>query len=248
MEAARLYQLIETPSLLDAGTLAELSAIVRDYPCFLAARLLYLKNLAVLHDARFAAELQKTAAYVPDRRALYRLIEERGPSPQGGATQPAGKKEEPFALIDSFLKSLGEDAPPLPFVEPPTASDYLYGAATEPEAKEESGGNPPLRHQALIDSFLAKEAERKAAPPRGLAEGANEAPDEWSESARPDDEPKEMGDSYFTETLAKVYVKQKRYEKALEIIQSLSAKYPGENVYFADQIRFLEQVITNKKK
>jgi hypothetical protein len=247
MEAARLYQLMETPSLLDAATLAELSAIVRDYPYFHAARLLYLKNLAVLNDARFAEELKKTAAYVPDRRALYRLIEENGTAPDAGATQPDGKKEDTFSLIDRFLKSLGEDANQ-PLFEPPAASDYLYGAAKEPETKEESDSVPPLRHQALIDSFLAKEKERKAAGPPEFAEAANEAPDEWDKSAPNDDEPKDLGDSYFTETLAKVYVKQKRYEKALVIFQRLSAKYPGENIYFADQIRFLEQVITNIKK
>jgi pentatricopeptide repeat protein len=246
MEAARLYQLMENPSLLDAATLAELSAIVRDYPYFHAARLLYLKNLAVLNDARFDEELKKTAVYVPDRRALYRLIEESGTAPNAGATQPDGK-EDSFALIDRFLNSLGEDANQLPD-EPPTASDYLYGAAKEPASKEKSGGVPPLRHQELIDSFLEKEEERKAGSPPGFAEAANEAPDAHDEHAPNDDEPKDLGDSYFTETLAKVYVKQKRYEKALEIFQRLSAKYPGENVYFADQIRFLEQVITNIKK
>jgi pentatricopeptide repeat protein len=198
-----------------------------------------------LNDARFAEELKKTAAYVPDRQALYRLIEESGTSSDAGATQP-DSKEDSFALIDSFLKSLGEDANQ-PLFEPPAASDYLYGAAKEAEAKEESDSVSPLRHQALIDSFLAKE-ERKAAGPPEIAEASTEAPDEWSERAPHDDEPKDLGDSYFTETLAKVYVKQKRYEKALEIFQRLSAKYPGENIYFADQIRFLEQVITNKKK
>ena len=58
---------------------------------------------------------------------------------------------------------------------------------------------------------------------------------------------KQLDDSYFTETLARIYVKQKRYDKALQIIKNLSLKYPEKNIYFADQIRFLEKLIINIK-
>ena len=54
-------------------------------------------------------------------------------------------------------------------------------------------------------------------------------------------------DTFFTETLAKIYIKQRRYSKALEIIKKLSLKYPKKNAYFADQIRFLEKLIINTK-
>ena len=53
----------------------------------------------------------------------------------------------------------------------------------------------------------------------------------------------EEGEDYFTETLAKIYVKQQRYE----IIKKLNLKYPKKNTYFADQIRFLEKLIINAK-
>ena len=54
-------------------------------------------------------------------------------------------------------------------------------------------------------------------------------------------------DTFFTESLAKIYIKQRRYEKALQIIKKLSLKYPEKNIYFADQIRFLEKLIINTK-
>ena len=54
-----------------------------------------------------------------------------------------------------------------------------------------------------------------------------------------------LDESYFTETLAKIYIKQRKYSRALEIIRSLYLKYPEKNVYFADQIRFLEKLIIN---
>ena len=54
-------------------------------------------------------------------------------------------------------------------------------------------------------------------------------------------------EGFLTESLAKIYIKQKKYAKALEIIKKLSLKYPEKNVYFADQIRFLEKIISNIK-
>lgn len=68
MKAADLYQLIENPSLLTKETLPQLKQIVDEYPYFHIARMLYLKNLAVLNDIRFAAELRKMAVYIPDRK------------------------------------------------------------------------------------------------------------------------------------------------------------------------------------
>lgn len=69
-----------------------------------------------------------------------------------------------------------------------------------------------------------------------------------SEEEESEDNEEDMEDeSYFTETLAKIYVKQQRYSKALEIIKKLNLKYPKKNAYFADQIRFLEKLIINTK-
>ena len=54
-------------------------------------------------------------------------------------------------------------------------------------------------------------------------------------------------EAYMTERLARIYVKQQRYDKALEIIRKINLKYPEKNAYFADQIRFLEKLIINAK-
>ncbi len=62
------------------------------------------------------------------------------------------------------------------------------------------------------------------------------------------DSGKDNDEGYFTETLARIYIKQGRYSKALEIIQRLSLNYPKKNAYFADQIRFLNKLIINNNK
>ena len=48
-------------------------------------------------------------------------------------------------------------------------------------------------------------------------------------------------------SLARIYIRQGRYRKALDIIERLSRKYPQKNAYFADQIRFLEKLIINSR-
>ena len=69
-----------------------------------------------------------------------------------------------------------------------------------------------------------------------------------SEEEESEDNEEDMEDeSYFTETLAKIYVKQQRYSKALEIIKKLSLNYPKKNRYFADQMRFLHKLVINQK-
>jgi len=54
-------------------------------------------------------------------------------------------------------------------------------------------------------------------------------------------------ENFFTETLAKIYIKQGKYLRAIEIMRRLEADYPKKSSYFADQIRFLEKIVINNK-
>ena len=78
------------------------------------------------------------------------------------------------------------------------------------------------------------------------AHTSEENSDEWFEEEDKDDKnaPSEV---YFTETLARIYIKQCKYDKAIEIIRRLSLNYPKKSRYFADQIRFLEKLILNER-
>jgi hypothetical protein len=46
----------------------------------------------------------------------------------------------------------------------------------------------------------------------------------------------------MTETLAKVFIKQKKYVKALEAYQILGLKYPEKNSFFADRIEEIKDL------
>lgn len=232
----QLTELINHPERLNRDTLYELRTMVARYPYFQTARLLLLNNLYLLHDPDFGTELRRSVIYVADRRILFRLIEGH-PSIVTDEELP---KDEPsidrtLSLIDAFLENLPENrtSSPIP-IEP--ASDYVstYLLQADNESKDTSTGIP------LIDEFLSGANEQISIDTKTGKEEQT-APDNITDN--PDDE--QLEERYFTETLAKIYIKQKKYSRALEIIRSLYLKYPEKNSYFADQIRFLEKLVIN---
>ena len=52
----------------------------------------------------------------------------------------------------------------------------------------------------------------------------------------------------FTEEQAKIFIREKKYLEAYEILKVLNLNNPKKSSYFADQIRFLEKIITNTHK
>jgi tetratricopeptide (TPR) repeat protein len=106
----------------------------------------------------------------------------------------------------------------------------------------------PDRTLELIDAFLQGEMGKVEKADDDAETAEVEIPEPETGDTTPEVAEEDSDESYFTETLAKIYVKQQRYSKALEIIKKLYLKYPKKNVYFADQIRFLEKLIINNKQ
>lgn len=237
-----LTELINHPERLDRDTLYELRSMLALNPYFQTARLLMLQNLYLLHDAAFDEELRRASLYITDRKAIFNMVEaahyQLRKSQKAAPTQAAGGSRT-VALIDTFLDSIPEDEEPQKKRRPTPADaaiDYVaYLLDTKSEIAEEDA--PQMKGQDLIDTFLKQDQGRIQLAE--LPEEAEEAPHEET-----DDNEEE----YFTETLARIYIKQGRYQKALEIITRLSAKYPKKNAYFGDQIRFLEKLIINSNK
>jgi tetratricopeptide (TPR) repeat protein len=115
---------------------------------------------------------------------------------------------------------------------------YLLETEADDQQAEETAA-PEMKGQSLIDHFIDHEGGKIQ-----LSENPEFKPE--NEVLLKDDE-NDADEGYFTETLAKIYIKQGRYTKALEIIQRLNLNYPKKNAYFADQIRFLEKLILNSK-
>lgn len=55
----------------------------------------------------------------------------------------------------------------------------------------------------------------------------------------------DVSDSLMTETLARIYLEQKNYDKAIQSYKILSLKYPEKSSFFADQIKLVEELKDN---
>jgi len=225
-------------------TLSHLEDVIEAYPYFQTAHLLHTLNLLHLKDAHFLFDLRKTAIYVPDRKRLFFQIENDFFDPEliKALEEETLLADSHFELIDAFLstRSKKEDLEKTEFESSPLSADYAsYFLSGDDRAKNEE--TPPLEHQEVIDKFLEKEAVSPLKIKLKQSDKPEEEfPETLSESTNED--------SFFSETLAKIYVKQRKYDKALEIIRKLNLLYPEKNRYFADQIRFLEKLIINTNK
>ena len=252
-----LGQLIKHPELMDKETLYDLRSLVALYPYYQTARLLMLQNLYIMHSQSFDEELRKAALYFTDRKVIFKLVEaahyklrsaeEKTTKKYHQVSSADGENENrTISLIDQFLDSIPEDSAdeetktkrkPTPA---DAAVDYVsYLLETEStEEKEAETKLPHLKGQDLIDNFINNED--------GKIELTG-APDSPPQIESDKTEETEGNEGVFTETLARIYIKQGQYSKALEIIKRLNLNYPKKNVYFADQIRFLEKLIINNK-
>ena len=230
----KLSSYISHPERLNRDTLYELRMIVGKYPHFDVARLLMLKNLYLLHDIEFGKEMRKAAIYLKSRWPIFELMAGYGSTPTIEEAPADIHIDRTMALIDAFLETIPGDTLSLE-AEGAAAVDYV---STYLKESPNTSNVPELRGQHLIDNFLATENER-------ISLDLN-TPTEAEKEPIPDETNAET--SFFTETLANIYIKQGKYSKALEIIKRLYLEFPNKNRYFADQIRFLEIIIKHTKK
>ena len=254
MMQQRIYEWIQHPELLNRETLYELRTLLARYPYFQTARLLYLKNLFLLHDITFGEELRKAALYIANRRSLFTLVEGDRRTLKAlehlKVADDTPGVDRTLSLIDAFLSTLPEEpaVPGIITLPVEAATDYTtYLMQATPEESKPVDEGPKMKGQEWIDNFLEKSEEQPLIS--SVVEDDEDETEAKIEEEPEDEAPAEILDdeSYFTETLAKIYVKQQRYSKALEIIKRLNLKYPKKNAYFADQIRFLEKLIINAK-
>ena len=254
-----LVRLIEHPELMNKESLYELRNLVALYPYYQTARLLLLQNMYLLHETSFDDELRRAAIYITDRKTLFNLVEashyhiktaaEKIEEEAREAQRSEQGNNRTLSIINEYLESTPKNSQnedddtgrkPTPA---DAAVDYVaYLLKTESqEDKEAEADRPQMKGQDLIDSFINDNGGKIQ-----LQDKPTYKPETEDEEDK-QNEQNDYDEGYFTETLAKIYIKQGRYSKALEIIQRLNLNYPKKNAYFADQIRFLRKLILNEK-
>lgn len=254
MDIEQLYKIVKKEESLTEADIYELRKLVDEYPYFQAVVFAYIKSLYLFENDSFERELKRLSIFVNDRRALFYYIfsdEYDRFFRETGKTEVAEDKTS--LLLDAFFESKGEDNTDLGLEYSLSHSSlattdyftYIEAISSGNESpiqtevnKEKDSKN--LRHQDIIDSFISKSEEDGILIKIDQNRADIPAPD-----LSGDEELEE--DVFFTETLAKIYVKQKKYEKAYKIIKHLSLNYPKKNIYFADQLSFLEKLIINTK-
>jgi len=232
MNTKSFTDLLKSPQNVKPESSNYLTAIINEYPYFQAARTIHLKSLKNNESFKYNSELKKTAAYTTDRTVLFDFItsdvfiEEKAEDKD--VHQQITEKisiEKPI-LIEEEL----EIGKPISFTQTETRSfnQWLQLSSHKKIDREE---NKQLNKMDIIDNFIKKNPKISKVSKDVDKKEVNII---------------EKQDSYLmTETLAKVYLEQKKYGNAIKAYEILSLKYPEKSGFFADQIKRI-RILQNK--
>ncbi len=108
--------------------------------------------------------------------------------------------------------------------EIPSTNKEIVGTTIEEESDNERD-----KKFDLIDKFIANNP--KLEPAKSTAKKHNLAKERMIQP-----------EALMTETLARIYVEQKNYKKAIQSYKILSLKYPEKSGFFADQIKAIQKL------
>ena len=253
MNTTDLTYLLNKPKAInDQQTLALELALI-DYPFFQSARALYLKGLFNQGSFRYNYELKKTAALTQDRNILFEFI-----SSNDFNTLQKNNIEEQEAFIKNF------DVADIEFITSPTEvektleiekeleigkpfhfeetekhsfSEWLQLTKFAPIERNETEKAEEINNEIskkfdLIDKFIENN------PKISSVKDTIPAPANISKSVA---EPTHL----MTETLAQIYLEQKKYQRAIQAYEILILKYPEKSSFFADRINEIKNLQQN---
>ncbi len=245
-----IKDLIEDPSKLNAQTLPELKSMVEKYPFFQVVRLLYVANLYKLHSQDFGTELRKASVFVPDRIALFALTEGINyqlPTEEKNINiETENDENRTMSLIDDFLTGSRIEVDDnndnkerlVPSVADLT-NDYvsfLVQQDKQVETEKKNTNAPKLKRADLIDNFIEENKGKQRVEITDVDEEDFISPDISDEQ-----------EEIYTESMVNIYIKQGRFQQALEILRKISLNNPKKSSNFAAQINLLEIILNGQK-
>lgn len=225
MTHRELSNILASPEKLRSEHLPELLQLSEQYPYAASLHLLILLALHKEGNLHFSIELHNRAPFIPDLGRLFMLLKEHPATILDHPMQEEHTRGESTSdIINSFLEEHPADTSEL---------DYLFST---PQPKREEATGSEEETCDIIATFLSKGKEAEKI--------------ELKEESPTPQEPKEdfVREELFTETLARIYIRQGKYERARNILEQIDLEFPKNNGYFAEQISFLNRLIENGKQ
>ncbi len=260
MNSADFLSLLDSPDKVDAASLPELSEIVSEYPFCEAAWMLMLSAMNKSKSIRFENELRRSSAFVSNKAKLYALIHTPHTPAESKPAEPTPIPVPP-ADNDYFAAELDDmpefdfssstdyfsespkpyeledvDTPKLTANSRTSFGQWLDYIDAKPATSAAKTNAPRSRNVDLIESFLTSQATPQRTP-----HIATDAPNSAEIEERIKHSVSE-NDDMLTETLARIYIEQKQYTKAIAIFKKLSLNNPEKSVYFASRISEIEKL------
>ena len=236
-DAVSLFRVLDTFDFSSKKELEALENVLKVYPDFHLVRTYFLKAVQELKPEVFDKQLSHTAIATYNRNLLYDFIENHGKSSikvidslsiSKINAQPKKTKLKETKVSDtkkSKKASKFQETENTP--ESLTFADWAHYLKTKKVLNKEK---PTLEDKfELIDSFIAN--TQKIVPDKNSKNNIDLSEISWTSS-----------DELMTETLAKVFVKQQKYTKALQAYQILGLTYPEKNSYFVNQIKEIKRL------
>jgi hypothetical protein len=227
MQSAQFIELIRKPESIQKEDLSRLDDLCAEYPYCSSLHKLRLKALKDANSETYNQELKMTAAIAGNRTLLFEYItQESFKAPLKELIEQV--KQKPAETLD-----LGK---PLEFdhTETHSFSEWLKLSQVKPIDRSQQPNrdeklNPVEKTNKIVD-FIAK-VTKKERPKKEFF-----SPSQMAQQSL------EENNTLMTETLAKVYLEQGHYNKAITAYEILSLKYPQKSGLFADQIKAIKQI------
>lgn len=215
-------------------TLADLKNVTEEFPYFQSAYAFYSKALKLRNDLGYQKVLNKTAILSSNRSVLKIAIE----SPLKINVKPvklklARQKNSPAKTKKA--KSIVNIQPLIGVKTEETTSAEIelsftdWIIYTEEKGIQKKIEKSPLSDKlSIINRFI--ENDPKMSPIGKTENSTIEVQNIY--------QPEEL----MTETLAKIFIKQKKYGKAIKAYKILSLKYPEKNVFFTWKIQEIKKL------
>ena len=241
----------KSPSILHLET-AELKAVIDTFPYFQSARALYLRGLKDQDSFKYNNELKVTAAYTTDRTVLFDFITSKKFTTQKEEihypTVEIISEEKPAEIA---IKKAEKEAPSISTSLVKAEEHLKIGKPISFTNSENYSFNQWLQLSAKKPIIRKKVSKEESTEKVGIIEkfiqnNPKIAPLSKDKSVSISVAKNKQDSSLMTETLAKVYLEQKKYENAIQAYRILSLKYPEKSGFFADQIKRIQILQKNK--